>query len=134
MDRDEEYGAEKFWERYGGLARKDLPVILRTKIKQSTLSTWRSKKKFPRADMAVKIAKSLDTTVEYLVTGEEERGGHSGPGGGAGEGGEYSPWATAVALQVDQLNDTGKKIVYDVAKGLESQYPLEDSFSAKAAN
>jgi transcriptional regulator with XRE-family HTH domain len=134
MDRDEEYDADKFWERYGSLAQKDLPVILRTKIKQSTLSTWRSKKKFPRADMAVKIAKSLDTTVEYLVTGEEERGGHSRPGGGAGDSGEYSPWAMAVALQVDQLSDTGKKIVYDVAKGLESQHPLENSFSTKAAN
>ena len=134
MDQDDEYAADKFWERYGNLAVKDLPVILRARIKQSTLSTWRSKHKFPRADMAVKIAKSLDTTVEYLVTGEEEDGGHSRPGGSADKGGEYSPWAVAVALQVDQLNDTGKKIVYDVAKGLESQYPLENSFSTKAAN
>jgi hypothetical protein len=128
MDQDDEYTADRFWERYGNLAVKDLPVILRARIKQSTLSTWRSKHKFPRADMAVRIARSLNTTVEYLVTGEGE-GGH-----GSRSGQEYSPWALAVALQVDQLNETGKKIVYDVAKGLETQYPLDGLFSAKAAN
>jgi transcriptional regulator with XRE-family HTH domain len=123
MDRDGEYDAEKFWERYGELAKKDLPVLLRTRVKQSTLSTWRSKKKFPRADIAVKIALSLDTSVEYLVSGEEgtERRG-------------CSPWAMAVARQVDRLNDAGKKIVFDVAKGLETQYPLESLSSTKAAN
>ncbi|MDR2741358.1 MAG: helix-turn-helix domain containing protein [Treponema sp.] len=122
MDIDEDYDAQMFWERYGDLIKKDLPVILRTQVKQSTLSTWRSKKKFPRADMAVKIAKALDTTVEYLVTGEEK------------EHPVCTPWAMAVALKVDQLNDAGKKIVFDVAKGLETQYPLEDSPSTLAAN
>ncbi|MDR2069910.1 MAG: helix-turn-helix domain-containing protein [Treponema sp.] len=58
--------AKRFLNRYGNLAQKDLPVILRTQVKQSTLSTWRSKKKFPRADTAVRIAKALNTTVEYL--------------------------------------------------------------------
>jgi hypothetical protein len=97
MDADGEYNAEEFWERYGELVEKDLPVLLRTQVKQSTLSTWRSKKKFPRADAAVKIAMSLNTSVEFLVTGEgEERRG-------------CSPWAMAVARQVDQLNDAGKK-------------------------
>jgi transcriptional regulator with XRE-family HTH domain len=111
---DEEDGAQAFWDRYGELAAKDLPVILRTQVKQSTLSTWKSKKKFPRADMAVKIARSLSTTVEYLVTGE----GKEHP--------VCTPWAMAVALQVDQLNEAGKKIVFDVAKGLETQYPLKN--------
>jgi hypothetical protein len=40
----------------------------------------------------------------------------------------------AVALEVDQLNDAGKKIVFDVAKGLEAQYPLENLPSTQAAN
>jgi transcriptional regulator with XRE-family HTH domain len=122
MDIDEEYDAQMFWDRYGGLTKKDLPVILRTQVKQTTLSTWRNKKKFPRADMAVKIAKALNTTVEYLVTGE-------GP-----EHPAYTPWALAVAQRVDQLNETGKKIVFDVAKGLETQYPLENLPSTQAAN
>jgi hypothetical protein len=40
----------------------------------------------------------------------------------------------AVALQVDRLDETGKKIVFDVAKGLETQYPLENLPSTRAAN
>jgi transcriptional regulator with XRE-family HTH domain len=122
MDIEEEYDAQPFWDRYRDLVKKDLPVILRTQIKQSTLSTWRSKKKFPRADMAVKIAKALNTSVEYLVTGEGQ------------EHEVYTPWAMAVAQTVDKLNETGKKIVFDVAKGLETQYPLENLSSTRVAN
>jgi len=60
-----------FWARYKKLSKKDLPVVAATGIRSSTLSTWKSKKKYPRADDACKIAKTLNTTVEYLVTGEE---------------------------------------------------------------
>jgi transcriptional regulator with XRE-family HTH domain len=122
MKADDEYEAEAFWGRYGELADKDLPVIVRTKVKQSTLSTWRTKQTFPRADMAVRIAQSLSTTVEYLVTGR----GKDHP--------VCSPWAMAVALQVDKLSEPGRKIVFDVARGLELQYPLEDSVSIDGAN
>ena len=36
---------------------------------QSTLSSWRKKNIFPRADDALKIARAIDTTVDYLVDG-----------------------------------------------------------------
>jgi transcriptional regulator with XRE-family HTH domain len=121
MKADDDYEAGEFWQRYGELADKDLPIILRTKVKQSTLSTWRTKKTFPRADMAVRIAQSLSTTVEYLVTGL----GKEHP--------VCSPWAMAVALQVDRLSEPGQKIVFDVARGLEFQYPLENSASIDLA-
>jgi len=62
------YKAEDFWRRYKTLTDKDLPVILKTEIPYSTLSTWRKKYIFPRADDAYKIANSLNTTVEYMVT------------------------------------------------------------------
>jgi transcriptional regulator with XRE-family HTH domain len=122
MQADDGYEAEEFWKRYGELADKDLPIILRTKVKQSTLSTWRTKKTFPRADMAVRIAQSLGTSVEYLVTG------------GGAEHPACSPWALAVALQVDKLSEPGQKIVFDVARGLELQYPLENSVSIDGAS
>jgi transcriptional regulator with XRE-family HTH domain len=64
------YNAEQFWLRYKELAGKDFPVTLRTKISPSTLSTWKNKKIYPRADDAYQIAKALNTTVEYLVAGE----------------------------------------------------------------
>jgi transcriptional regulator with XRE-family HTH domain len=40
-------------------------------INESTVSTWRKNRTIPRADDLVKIAKLLETSVEYLVTGEE---------------------------------------------------------------
>jgi transcriptional regulator with XRE-family HTH domain len=122
MSEDGEYDAGGFWQRYGELADKDLPVIVRTKVKQSTLSTWRTKKTFPRADMAVRIALSLGTSVEYLVTGQ----GKEHP--------VCSPWAMAIALQADKLNEQGRKIIFDIARGLEPQYPLDSSTSVREAN
>ena len=65
------YKAEDFWRRYKTLTDKDLPVILKTEIPYSTLSTWRKKFIFPRANDAYKIANSLNTTVEYMVTGSD---------------------------------------------------------------
>jgi transcriptional regulator with XRE-family HTH domain len=117
----DEYDAEMFWKRYKNLAEKDLPVILKTNIKQSTLSTWRIEKNFPRADQAVKIADSLHTSVEYLVTGQERE--HS----------TCSPEALDVAVQVDKLNNEGKKVALAVVKGLETQFPLDNSVSINTA-
>jgi transcriptional regulator with XRE-family HTH domain len=64
------YNAEQFWSRYKSLAGKDFPVTLKAKISPSTLSTWKNKGIYPRADDAYQIANTLNTTVEYLVTGE----------------------------------------------------------------
>jgi transcriptional regulator with XRE-family HTH domain len=66
------YNAEQFWLRYKRLAGKDFPVTLKTKISPSTLSTWKNKGIYPRADSAYQIANTLNTTVEYLVTGERK--------------------------------------------------------------
>jgi len=41
------------------------------KKSETTISGWRSTNVLPRADDAVKIASALNTTVEFLVTGEE---------------------------------------------------------------
>jgi transcriptional regulator with XRE-family HTH domain len=108
----EEYDADMFWKRFKGLSKKDLPVILKSDIKQATISTWRRRKRFPRADEAVKIADILDTTVEYLVTGREK---------------SYSTCTTEaleIAVAADRLNSEGKQIILKIIKGLESQYPL----------
>jgi transcriptional regulator with XRE-family HTH domain len=111
----DEYDARMFWMRYKNLAEKDLPLILKTNIKQSTLSTWRIENKFPRADQAVKIANFLNTSVEYLVTGLDRE--HS----------TCSAAALEVAVQVDRLNNEGKKVALSVVKGLELQFSLDNS-------
>ncbi len=43
-------------------------------IGESTVSMWWKNKTIPRADDAVKIAKIFSTTVEFLITGEYEKG------------------------------------------------------------
>jgi len=63
--------ATLFWERYKILAPKDYSVICQTGICQSTLSTWKRKNIYPRADEACLIAEAINTTVEYLVTGQD---------------------------------------------------------------
>ena len=52
-----------------GLIAKELAI--KAKISVNTLNMYLGyKESLPNADIAVKIAKALDTTVEYLVTGE----------------------------------------------------------------
>lgn len=52
------------------ITAKDLGLL--TGIGYRTIESWTSTKKImPRADSAVKIARALNTSVEYLVTGEE---------------------------------------------------------------
>ena len=41
------------------------------KIRRANFSDWRKNGNLPSADIAVKIAQALNTTVEYLVTGKE---------------------------------------------------------------
>lgn len=41
-------------------------------IRRPTISDWKKNGSYPTADVAVKIAKALHTTVEYLVTGEQD--------------------------------------------------------------
>ena len=64
--------ASQFWMRYEEIASKDFHVVLKTGIRQSTLSTWKKKKIFPRADEACLLAKAVNTSVEYLVNGQDE--------------------------------------------------------------
>ena len=105
------YDPEQFWFRFRTLAEKDLPVILQTDIKQSTLSTWRAEKTYPRADDAVKIAAALQTTVEYLVTGSDKA---LSP---------LDPVALEIALTAAKLSPEGLKTLRYVAKGLLTQLP-----------
>ena len=50
---------------------KDSDVAKATTITPSTFSDWKKGKSTPNAEKLVKIARFLDTTVEYLVTGED---------------------------------------------------------------
>jgi hypothetical protein len=104
--------AHQFWARYKRLAKKDLPVLVKTGILQPTLSSWRTKKIFPRANEAVAIAAALNTTVEFLVSGKETRNA------------TVSVPAMNIALTADTLNDEGQHILSAVAESLALKYPV----------
>jgi transcriptional regulator with XRE-family HTH domain len=104
--------AEAFWKRYKRLADKDLPILVKTGILQPTLSSWRTKKIFPRANDAVAIAAVLNTSVEFLVNGKD----NANP--------TVSPTAMNIAITADTMNGEGKKILAAVAESLALKYPV----------
>ena len=55
-----------------GLDEKDIAAI--AGVKPASVSGWKIEGSMPKANTAVKIAKKLNTTVEYLVTGEDKSG------------------------------------------------------------
>lgn len=63
------------YERYCNLrdsrGYKDADVARITGITKSTFTDWKSGKSKPNADKLLLIAKCLETTVEYLMTGKE---------------------------------------------------------------
>jgi transcriptional regulator with XRE-family HTH domain len=101
----------QFWSRFQTLSEKDLPILLKTGISQSTLSTWRTQKTYPRADIAVEIAELLQTTVEYLVTGTDNILSH------------LDPAAVDIALTANKLSPAGQKALQLIAKDLLTQFP-----------
>lgn len=54
--------------KQNNLQKKD--IAEKCGISQNGISTWKVTGTIPRADIAVKIAKCLNVTTEYLVTGE----------------------------------------------------------------
>lgn len=67
----------KFWIRvrdsldYLGLSQKELAEQIQESY--NTLQSWISKDRLPNAEQAVKIAATLQTSVEFLVTGKSAR-------------------------------------------------------------
>lgn len=62
---------ERFILLLEGKGLKPADVTRATGIKSTVFSEWKKGKSTPNADKLLKIARYLDTTVEYLMTGEE---------------------------------------------------------------
>jgi transcriptional regulator with XRE-family HTH domain len=105
------YDPAQFWSRFQTLSEKDLPILLKTGISQSTLSTWRTQGTYPRADIAVEIAEALQTTVEYLVTGSDNILSR------------LDSAAVDIALTANKLSPTGQQTLQLIAKDLLTQFP-----------
>lgn len=72
MGRGKSADASEFWKRFDAIYHeKDLVIESSTSIPSSTISSYRSGKRFPRANEAIELARIAETTVEYLVNGTE---------------------------------------------------------------
>lgn len=65
--------SEDFWRRIDDATqtettRKELAGAAGVTV--SAISMWKTRKNYPTADVALRVAKALETTVEYLVEGE----------------------------------------------------------------
>ena len=62
---------ERYRELRNSQGLRDADIARMTNITQSTLSDWKNRKSMPNALKMVAIAHSLNTSVEYLITGEQ---------------------------------------------------------------
>ena len=63
---------EQLLRSYGITAYK---FCKETGISQSTISTWKAKRNLISGELAKRIASYFDVSVDYLMTGEEQKGG-----------------------------------------------------------
>lgn len=65
-----------FWDRVRNLLTDDLNqawLCRQIGVPSGTMSTWITRERLPKADLAVRIASALGVSVEFLVTGNEYR-------------------------------------------------------------
>ena len=96
---------------YKGMSSKELSNI--TGISQGSISNYlKEKSSIPSADVAVKIAKALNVSVEYLVTGKESQCQLK----------RYSPEVKQVSEKLEKLSEHDKKIIVTLINTLIQEY------------
>jgi transcriptional regulator with XRE-family HTH domain len=60
---------------YNAMTQKQLADLV--EISYNTIQSWITKDRLPNAEQAVRIAKALSTSVEFLVTGEDSNNTNS---------------------------------------------------------
>jgi hypothetical protein len=90
-------------------------------VPESTMSRWRDQEKYPSVEKVVKMAKAVGRSVEYLVTGLEQKYA------------AFSEMALAIARAAERLDDVGKREALHLVQSLEALHPLEGGISTKTA-
>jgi len=90
-------------------------------VPESTLSRWRDQKKYPSVEKVVAMAQMVGRSVEYLVTGSEQK--YS----------EFSEMTLNIAIAAEKLSDEGKSVALTQVEGLLVHFPLDASTSSKIA-
>jgi hypothetical protein len=108
-----------FWNNVKNLIKKNATyqewVAGKCGVKPRTFQNWIYRNIPPNILEGQKIAEALETTVEYLVTGQET----AFPG--------LSPEAIEIARAADRLSPEGRIAALKVVRGMESEYPFADS-------
>ena len=80
-------------------------------VPESTISRWRDQKKYPSVEKVVKMAQAVDRSVEYLVTGAEQK--YS----------ELSENSLKIAHMAEQLSE--KQVAITQVEALIAHFPLQ---------
>jgi transcriptional regulator with XRE-family HTH domain len=81
-------------------------------VPESTMSRWREQKKYPSVEKVLKMAQAVGRSVEYLVTGLEQKYA------------EFSELALDIARAAERLDDTGKREALHLVQSLETLHPF----------
>jgi hypothetical protein len=81
-------------------------------VPESTMSRWRDQKKYPIVEKVVKMSQAVGRSVEYLVTGREQKYA------------EYSDLALDIARVAERLDETGKAEALHLVKSFEALHPF----------
>jgi hypothetical protein len=84
-------------------------------VPESTMSRWRDQGKYPSVEKVIKMAQAVGRSVEYLVTGLEQKYA------------EFSEMTLAIARSAERLDETGKREALHLVQSLEALHPLEST-------
>ncbi|MCR4953419.1 MAG: helix-turn-helix domain containing protein [Treponema sp.] len=101
-----------FWEnvdselKFIGMERKELGKI--AGFPESYISKGITRKSCPNADLALRIAKALNVSIEYLVTGKK--------GEEQSETGRVTPQIVQLITKLNKFSSKQKQIFFDLAE------------------
>ena len=103
-----------FWEnvdeelKFRGMERKELGA--KAGFPESYISKGIARKSAPSTDLALKIAKALNVSVEFLITGKEPQKNSAD--------GRLSPETKRLITKLNHLSPKQKQIIFDMADAL----------------
>ena len=100
-----------FWKRveeeleFQGKSKKELAIL--TDIKEQTLHKAFERGSTPSAETALKIAKALNVSIEFLITGKEPSE--------ASENQRLDPQIKQLITKLNHFTPKQKKVIFDMA-------------------
>ena len=106
-----------FWKRvedeleFQGKSKKELASL--TNIKEQTLHKAFERRSAPSAETALKIAKALNVSIEYLITGKEDKD--------IPENQRISPQIKELITKLNHFTPKQKQVIFDIAEVIEEK-------------